>query len=210
MMRDGADSQNHSILFGLLRHGRIYEGGGHWTLAHRRWLAGQSFEHPRGLDEHAAGVCAATLADPPMVGRCGTGLPDPRIEAETADQVAWTGKPADVADRGHDTDRDRHGDAGDRHQPAHVRVVQSDLGGLPINASQILSQTVQLAQMALDRCLLIGRQRLVGQPSPPLVPKGISRRARWDQMRVQDGMDRVLQAGPLAHDLGASCDTDGV
>jgi len=23
----------------LLRHGRIYEGGGHWTLAHRRWLA---------------------------------------------------------------------------------------------------------------------------------------------------------------------------
>lgn len=29
----------------LLRHGRIYDGGGHWTLAHRRWLARQAFEH---------------------------------------------------------------------------------------------------------------------------------------------------------------------
>ncbi|HEY1383667.1 MAG TPA: transposase, partial [Dongiaceae bacterium] len=30
----------------LLRHGRIYSGSGHWTLAHRRWLAQQAFEHP--------------------------------------------------------------------------------------------------------------------------------------------------------------------
>jgi transposase len=29
----------------LLRHGRVYSGSGHWTLAHRRWLAKQSFEH---------------------------------------------------------------------------------------------------------------------------------------------------------------------
>jgi transposase len=29
----------------LLRHSRIYSGGGHWTLAHRRWLADQKFEH---------------------------------------------------------------------------------------------------------------------------------------------------------------------
>jgi transposase len=28
----------------LLRHSRIYSGGGHWTLAHRRWLANQKFE----------------------------------------------------------------------------------------------------------------------------------------------------------------------
>jgi transposase len=33
------------LLSFLLRHGRIFEGRGHWTLAHRRWLAGQSFEH---------------------------------------------------------------------------------------------------------------------------------------------------------------------
>ena len=28
-----------------LRRNRIYSGGGHWTLAHRRWLAKQAFEH---------------------------------------------------------------------------------------------------------------------------------------------------------------------
>ncbi len=30
----------------LLRHGRIFDGGKHWSLAHRRWLAKQAFEHP--------------------------------------------------------------------------------------------------------------------------------------------------------------------
>jgi transposase len=34
------------LLSFLLRHGRIYDGRQHWTLAHRRWLAGQSFTHP--------------------------------------------------------------------------------------------------------------------------------------------------------------------
>ena len=34
------------LLSFLLRHGRVYGGGGHWTLAHRRWLAKQAFEHP--------------------------------------------------------------------------------------------------------------------------------------------------------------------
>jgi len=29
----------------LLRYGRVYDGGGTWTQAHRRWLAGQRFEH---------------------------------------------------------------------------------------------------------------------------------------------------------------------
>jgi transposase len=29
-----------------LRHGRIFSGRQHWTLAHRRWLPEQSFTHP--------------------------------------------------------------------------------------------------------------------------------------------------------------------
>ncbi len=29
----------------LLRYGRVYDGGGTWTQAHRQWLAGQRFEH---------------------------------------------------------------------------------------------------------------------------------------------------------------------
>jgi transposase len=34
------------LLAFLLRHGRIYEAGKHWTKRHRTWLAKQSFEQP--------------------------------------------------------------------------------------------------------------------------------------------------------------------
>ena len=37
--------KRQQLLSFLLRHSRIYSGRGHWTLAHRRWLAGQTFEH---------------------------------------------------------------------------------------------------------------------------------------------------------------------
>jgi transposase len=36
--------KRQQLLSFLLRHGRIYGGRSHWTLAHRRWLAGQTFE----------------------------------------------------------------------------------------------------------------------------------------------------------------------
>jgi len=38
--------KRQQLLSFLLRHGRIYTAGrGHWTQAHRRWLARQGFEH---------------------------------------------------------------------------------------------------------------------------------------------------------------------
>jgi transposase len=43
---DDRRRKRQQLLSFLLRHGRVYRGGGHWTLAHRRWLAKQSFEHP--------------------------------------------------------------------------------------------------------------------------------------------------------------------
>jgi transposase len=38
--------KRQQLLSFLLRHGRIFTGRKHWSLAHRRWLAGQKFEHP--------------------------------------------------------------------------------------------------------------------------------------------------------------------
>jgi transposase len=38
--------KRQQLLSFLLRHGRIFSGRRHWTLAHRRWLAAQKFEHP--------------------------------------------------------------------------------------------------------------------------------------------------------------------
>ena len=43
---DDLRRKRQQLLSFLLRHSRIYSGGGHWTMAHRRWLAGQKFEHP--------------------------------------------------------------------------------------------------------------------------------------------------------------------
>jgi len=37
---DDLRRKRQQLLSFLLRRGRIYSGGGHWTLAHRRWLAG--------------------------------------------------------------------------------------------------------------------------------------------------------------------------
>jgi transposase len=38
--------KRQQLLSFLLRHGRIFSGRKHWSLAHLRWLAGQKFEHP--------------------------------------------------------------------------------------------------------------------------------------------------------------------
>jgi transposase len=38
--------KRQQLLSFLLRHGRIFDGRKHWSLAHLRWLAGQKFEHP--------------------------------------------------------------------------------------------------------------------------------------------------------------------
>jgi transposase len=34
------------VLSFLLRHGRVYSDGGHWTRKHRLWLSAQRFDHP--------------------------------------------------------------------------------------------------------------------------------------------------------------------
>ena len=44
--RESVPDKRRQLLSFLLRHSRIYTGGGHWTLAHRRWLARRAFEHP--------------------------------------------------------------------------------------------------------------------------------------------------------------------
>jgi transposase len=42
---DDLRRKRQQLLSFLLRHGRIYTASGHWTLAHRRWLAKQAFAH---------------------------------------------------------------------------------------------------------------------------------------------------------------------
>lgn len=52
LVRSRADAMQHlkaakrQLLAFLLRHGRIYNGGKHWTRGHFTWLAMQTFEYP--------------------------------------------------------------------------------------------------------------------------------------------------------------------
>ena len=50
--------KRQQLLSFLLRHGRIFTGGDHWTRAHRRWLAAQSFDHPAQQIVFQDGVAA--------------------------------------------------------------------------------------------------------------------------------------------------------
>jgi len=43
---DDLRRKRQQLLSFLLRHGRIFDGRSHWTMAHRRWLTGQKFEQP--------------------------------------------------------------------------------------------------------------------------------------------------------------------
>lgn len=55
---DDLRRKRQQLLSFLLRHGRIFTGGDHWTRAHRRWLADQSFEHPAQQIVFQDGVAA--------------------------------------------------------------------------------------------------------------------------------------------------------
>ena len=50
--------KRQQLLSFLLRHGRLYTGADHWTRAHRRWLADQSFDHPAQQIVFQDGVAA--------------------------------------------------------------------------------------------------------------------------------------------------------
>ena len=86
----------------LLRHGRVYSGGGRWTQAHFRWLETQCFGPP-GPTDRVSGVCGRRPACGTVGGSTGRGH-----GAGAGDLVSGTGgavlegtargKP----DRGHD------------------------------------------------------------------------------------------------------------
>src|SRR4051794_25746354 len=75
--------------------------------------AGGAGRLPARLDEQAADLGGALLADPPVL-RLAARLADPRIQSEVGDQLPWRAKAPDVADRDQQRDRRDHADAGDR------------------------------------------------------------------------------------------------
>ena len=76
------------LLAFLLRHGRIYESGKHWTKAHRSWLARQTFEqqaHQIVFQDYVEAVLTGNNRKDQLIGRIGVMIPSwsmgPLVEA---------------------------------------------------------------------------------------------------------------------------------
>src|SRR4051794_9816498 len=109
---------------------------------------------------------------------------DAWIEAEVADEFARRGKAADLADRGHEGRCGLHVDAGDAHQPQHLRPGERLLGDLAVERGDFLVEEVDLAQAAVEGQPLIEGQLQLAQPT------------------AASGAERVCDRWPLAQIAG--------
>ena len=91
----------------------------------------------------------------------------------------------------------------DCHQPLDRRIVQRTLCDLAVEQFEILRETVELADMPLDRSAFVVGDRLTRQPGPAAPIEQIRVRALRDQMRVQDRVHLVFEPRPVAHHLVA-------
>jgi transposase len=67
------------LLAFLLRHGRSYEGGNHWTKKHRLWLAGQVFDQPvhrMVFQDYVEAILTANDREEALVKRIEAMLPE--------------------------------------------------------------------------------------------------------------------------------------
>jgi len=156
------------------------------------------------FDDHAAGLGAAGLGDPPVDGGAVAGLADPGVQAEIGHEAVGVGEAREVADGG----EQRHGDgdinAGHGHEPGGGGVVDRLEGDVPIDGGQFGAVEVQLADQRLYAALLIGGQGLVGEPPSTHPGEQVGVRAGGHQVAGQDGVDLVLQPGPLTDQVRAA------
>ena len=139
-----------------------------------------------------------------MVSGAEPRLAHTRVEAEVTHQLLRAREAGEIADRRHQSHRNREIDADDRHQPLDRRIVQHTLRNLSVEEVEVLAKVVKLANVPLDRGALVIGQGLARQPRPPRAVEQIRVRALRNQMRMQDRMHLVLEPCPVAHHLVAS------
>src|SRR5918995_503289 len=153
----------------------------------------------RDLAEHVPRLGGAGLGDVAVTGRSASRLAYPRVEAEVADELARRGEAADVADRGHERGRRLHVDAGDAHQPQHLRPGERLLGDLAVEDRDLGIQEVDLAQAALEGETLVGRELKPSEPAAASLPEGVRHRRALAQVARQDSMRLILRSRPRAY-----------
>jgi hypothetical protein len=136
------------------------------ALVERAERPGRPAGRPGCLNQDAAHLGAAGLADP-AVDRGGVpGLADLRIQPDIGDQPVRIGEAAEVADRGNNRDCGDRIHPGNGHQPGHHRIGQRFDGQLPIHEGEFGAVEVQLPQQSLHGGPFVGREWLGRQPVP--------------------------------------------
>ncbi len=166
--------------------------------------SGSADRLPRRLNQHGSGMNAALLTDPPVSRSALPGMMHGWVQAEIGDQPVGAWEPLGRPDRRHQPDRHHHVDARNGHEPLDLRVGERVARQLALDDSQIVRESVVLAQMPPKRIALVGRERLCQEPCPPPWPEQIGVRALRYEVGVQNRLDDSLQSRPLAHDLRAS------
>jgi hypothetical protein len=125
------------------------------------------------------------LGDPSVHGGTSSRLAHARVEPEVADQLGGRSEAAEVADCGHNRERDGHVDAGDRHQPLHFLAPDRDARELSLDQLQLLSVEVELAHKRLDRPALVRREILLAEPGTALATEQVGGRTARHQVVIR-------------------------
>ncbi len=160
---------------------------------------------PRCLHEHCTSVRASYFANAAVLGRLLARLAHAQVQTEVTHELLRRGEPTDFANGREQPDGNCRVDTCDCEQALQVRIVKDLRAKRTINNGKILGQAIQLMQPLFNTNPFIQRQGLLRQPDPSLLAEGICRRATWDQVAGENGMNLVLQPRSLAHDLRAPC-----
>jgi len=141
-------------------HGGLEPAAGLDALIERPQRAGRAGGRPGCLDQDAADLRAACLADPAVHRGGVAGLADLRVQADIGHQLARIGEAGEFADCSNDRDRGDGVDAGNSHQPGHDRVGDRFNHEFLVDGSELGAVEVEVAQQRVDCRALIGRQIL--------------------------------------------------
>ena len=89
-------------------------------------------------------------------------------------------------------------------QPLHSAAAVGALGDLAVENGKVLPQSVEFAQMPVDRLPFVVGRNLALEPLPPRPIEELGVRTHRNEMSMQDGMNFVLDPRAMANDLIAA------
>jgi len=151
-----------------------------------------------GLDDEPTGMGAALFGDAAVIAVI-TGLVGGRNQTEISGSFVGGSKAVDVTEGGQQAFSGAEVEAGKRHQKLDLWILIGVGGALIGDGGDLLLQSVEEAQLAVDggAAFRIQSRRRVTEPSQILDGEQIAL-GGFDQALMEEGVDAVLDASPVA------------